>query len=343
LAEELNRPFDVGRDAALRLTLLESDSHRYVAMTYQHWVMDGIAAARMLRRILAELFRIPRERGNSSELETPLCDRLFAHRRRGIAGLAQKSEGLRGLLTRTRAHAPWQQTLQDGRICVRILAIPEDSMDRLRRTARHHGCTLNDVLLAAILRAIDRALPKRRHHLWRRNIAICNIADLRRLNPELAHKNGVYVGFFGTHLGTLPQDTAQLLDLIRHQTARAKKLCIPLASLATFRAIPHLWRLLPLSSLPAVLRTFFRYSSGLSNLRLGPEWEDPKLSGVVRGYTRACPLGMMLPLIFGATTLADEMTITMTWTSNGYSTAQIENIAAGIVEFLGNLQPDRQL
>ncbi|MFM8807643.1 MAG: hypothetical protein ACKOJB_01845, partial [Chthoniobacterales bacterium] len=68
LSEELNRPLHVGRDAALRLALVESESHRYVAMTYQHWVMDGVAAARVLRRILAEAFGLPRERGNACEL-----------------------------------------------------------------------------------------------------------------------------------------------------------------------------------------------------------------------------------------------------------------------------------
>lgn len=336
LAGELNKPFDVGRDAALRLACLEGKSRRHVAMTYQHWVMDGIAAARLFRRILAEVLGIPRERGDESELEAPLCDRVFAHRRRGIAGLVQKSEGLRGLFTRTRAAAPWQRGSQKSQVDVRVIATPHDSLDCLRRMAHQHGCTVNDALLAVIYRAIDRALPERRQRPWHRNIAICNIADLRRLNPELARKSGVYVGFFGTHLGTLPEDSAQLLDVIRRQTSRAKKLCIPLASLATFRAIPRLWPLLPASTLSTALRTLFRYSCGLSNLRLGADWEDPAWSGVVRGYSRACPPGMVLPLIFGVTTLANEMTITMTWTSNSYSGAQIENIAASIGDFLGN-------
>jgi len=217
-----------------------------------------------------------------------------------------------------------------------MLAVPKDSLDRLRRMARHHGCTVNDALLAIIYRAVDRALPERRGSPWHRNIAICNIADLRKLAPELQEKSGVYVGFFGTHLGALPQDDAKLINRIRHQTSRAKKFCIPLASLATFRAVPRLWPLLPASTLPALLRRFFRYSCGLSNLRLGPEWEDPAWSGVVRGYTRACPLGMMLPLILGLTTRGNEMTITMTWTSDGYSAAQIETIASAVGEFLRN-------
>jgi len=336
LSDELNRPFEVGRDAALHLALLESESHRYVALTYQHWVLDGVAAARVLRRILAEAFGLPRERGDGRELEAPLCERAFAPCRRGIAGLAQKTEGLRGLVTRTRAAAPWQKGLPENRVEVRMLAVPKDSLDRLRRMARHHGCTVNDALLAIIYRAVDRALPERRGSPWHRNIAICNIADLRKLAPELQEKSGVYVGFFGTHLGALPQDDAKLINRIRHQTSRAKKFCIPLASLATFRAVPRLWPLLPASTLPALLRRFFRYSCGLSNLRLGPEWEDPAWSGVVRGYTRACPLGMMLPLILGLTTRGNEMTITMTWTSDGYSAAQIETIASAVGEFLRN-------
>ncbi|MFM8458254.1 MAG: hypothetical protein ACKOB0_04815 [Chthoniobacterales bacterium] len=341
LSEELNRPLSVGRDAALRLALVESESHRYVAMTYQHWVMDGVAAARVLRRILAEAFGLPRERGNACELEAPLCDRAFARCRRGIAGLAQKTEGLRGLVTRTRAAAPWQKGSSENRFDVRVLAIPQDALDRLRRMARHHGCTVNDALLAIIYRAIDRALPERRRSPWHRNIAICNIADLRKLAPELQEKSGVYVGFFGTHIGALSQDDAQLTDRIRQQTSRAKKLCIPLASLATFRTLPRLWPLLQTSTLSALLRRFFRYSCGLSNLRLGPEWEDPKWSGVIRDYTRACPLGMVLPLIFGVTTRGDELSVTITSARGGYSAAQIETIASSIGEFLRTPDSER--
>ena len=334
LSDELNRPFEVGRDAALRFALLESESHRYVAMTYQHWVLDGVAAARVLRRILAEAFGLPRERGDASELEAPLCERAFAHCRRGVAGLVQKTEGLRGLVTRTRAAAPWQKGSPENRVEVRILAVPKDSLDRLRRMARHNGCTVNDALLAIIYRAVDRALPERRGSPWHRNIAICNIADLRKLAPELQEKSGVYVGFFGTHLGALPQDTTQLNDRIRHQTSRAKKFCIPLASLTTFRAVPRLWPLLPVETLSGLLRTLFRYSSGLSNLRLGPEWEDPAWSSVVRGYTRACPLGMMLPLIFGVTARGDEFTLTMTFSRGGYSPEQLDTIAKSIEQLL---------
>lgn len=334
LSEELNRPFDVGRDAALRLTCLQGASQRFVAMTYQHWVMDGTAAARVFRRILAEALGLPREHGSRTELETPSCDRSFAHRRQGIPGLAQKLEGLRGLLTRTRATAPWQSVSPECRSDVRMLTIPQDSLDRLRRMARQNGCTVNDCLLATIIRAIGCALPEHKRHAWRRNIAICNIADLRRLNPELGQKSGVYVGFFGTHLGALPREDAPLIDLIRRQTSRAKRLCMPLASLATFRAIPRLWPLLPAETLSGFLRTFFRYSAGLSNLRLGPEWDDPTWSRVVRGYTRACPLGMMLPLIFGVTTQGSEMTVTVTWARGGYSPEQIDNIASRIRAFL---------
>jgi len=341
LSDELNRPFDIGRDAALRLALLESESHRYVAMTYQHWVMDGVAAARVLRRILAEAFGLPRERGKACELEAPLCDRTFAHCRRGVAGLAQKTEGLRGPVTRTRATAPWQRGSSENRVDVRVLAIPQDALDCLRGMARHHGCTVNDALLAITYRAIDRALPERRRSSWHRNIAICNIADLRKLAPELQEKSGVYVGFFGTHIGDLPQDDAQLIDRIRHQTSRAKKLCIPLASLATFRAVLRLWPLLPTSMLTALLRRFFRYSCGLSNLRLGPEWEDPSWHAMVRGYTRTCPLGMMLPLIFGVTTRGDELSVTITSARGGYSASQIENIASSIGEFLRTPDSER--
>ncbi|MFM7375024.1 MAG: hypothetical protein ACKO39_07730, partial [Chthoniobacterales bacterium] len=68
---------------------------------------------------------------------------------------------------------------------------------------------------------------------------------------------------------------------------------------------------------------------------------DPSWHAMVRGYTRACPLGMVLPLIFGVTTRGDELSVTITSARGGYSAAQIETIASSIGEFLRTSDSER--
>jgi NRPS condensation-like uncharacterized protein len=336
LAREMNAPFDVGRDPAVRLALLEDGSRRIVAMTYQHWVMDGKAAARLFHRILAHALALPREPGGVEELDTPAIEKVLAPFLGGKELRMRLREGLGGLIDRTRAFAPPRENAAGSPVSVRVLAVPPAALGGLRSIARHNGCTVNDVLLAIVFRAIDGVFPQRIRNPWQRNIAICNIADLRKLSAELRNKLGVYVAFFSTRMDRLPGEFPALLAAIKKQTGRGKSERVYLTSLSAFRAVPRLWKLLKPRSLSVLLRTFFRYTAGLSNLRLGEERGADALSGLLHGYTRVCPTGMMLPLIFGVTTSGGELTMTMTWMCDGYSEKEVACMAQAIEQSLAS-------
>jgi len=333
---ELNRPFRIGIDPVVRLSLLHVGVRCFVGMTYQHWFMDGMAAGNLFRRILARALacRISGCAGCKQELETPDYAQALAPHLNWKARLGHGREAVRKIAARTRVAVPWNRGPEDVGVRVRFLKANPDALERLRLDARTHGVTINDVLMAIAFYALREATAERLNNFWRRNLGICNIVDLRPLSGNLDDRAGVYLGFFDVNLPRVPSRFKELLDLIHRETSRIKAGRFYLASLMAMRALPRVWPWLPPSWRTPIFRAGFRYSAAISNLRFPEAWYGPAWNGLVQGYSRACPLGMMLPLIFGVTTRDDQLTVTMTAQRSGYSESQVAVIAAVVEDFL---------
>ena len=328
-AAELNRRFVLGKDVPFRLAVIACRPYPFVSFTYHHWLCDGLTSGYLFRRILAHLLGVPLDHEPVWSFDNVADERmLFAHRGdwRRSAAIAWEilREGLNGsAICQPRRPGPF-----DATVAVRLLNTPPDLLDRLRATVRNTGGTVNDVLMAVVAGAVDRALPERLRNRWARTLTLGNITNMRPLAGNALHQHaGLYLGFFLIHCrAKLPRNLVERVRLIRRQSARIKNANLHVGSLTGIRLAARVWPWVPRRYRAALARTPLRVTVGLSNLRYPLDWYGPQWNDLLGPFWRVVPTGQNTPLSFGITTVGATMQLQMTALRSGYDAEQLQTI-----------------
>jgi hypothetical protein len=210
---------------------------------------------------------------------------------------------------------------------------PDGLVDTLRRTARNMGVKVNDLFVAAAMEAIASEMPIESRARRRRNWAIGSIVDLRRLADELDDVFGNFLGFTAAiaRPGDV-RDWERLVATVARQSRRDKTNGTAAASCMMMAVAVGVRSILSDRKTAHFCRIHAPLTAGVSNVNL----TGMDLSPVI-DWVRASPCGPMAPLVFAVTTLANKLSIGVTYRESIVDRPTAQRITAAFLKRLASL------
>lgn len=304
---QLNEPFPWGEIfQPFRFFLVQGGGDSFVGIAYFHAVSDAHAVVCLLGEVLTACFDAE---------AVPVRDLRLARRERArvsvggvIARMRRLVEGYRKFQAMRRCHRSPNCPVNAFPCAWRGHSLDEGATARVLALARQHDATVNDLCLAALLRAVV-PVTEERIGTHRSCLAVGCVVNLRQeLEPEERGNFGLFLGSFAvTH--PVPPDSSliEVLSDIRGQTARIKREKLFLGSRLEFR----LNRILFDRQHPDRQRNFYRKAypawGSITNFRVDSVGHD--LPVPVLDYYRAVSTGPAQPFVIGVTGYAKRLNL----------------------------------
>jgi len=329
MTAELNRPFDRPVCKPWRFSILDADAHsHYVMVTYDHWIADNAAARLVLQHVLDRYckWNLPENR-RPLDLYPGTYREVFAHRLHGrqllSAGVHSVSQLLRN---RAVAQMPYSSSRQLS-VQYELYRAASGTIPQLKHFAKSLGGTINDVILAALGRAMTEFLP-RRSIRKQQAISLGSIVDVRGdACEDLGDSMGAFLGYFLTRM---PADKSMnLADAVRTVaaiTGPIKARRAYLNSVLNMRAAGALWPHLSDTNKVHFMRKTLPMTAGVSNVVIRDGWIAECGRDCITEYLRGVSTGPILPLVLTTSTLGQEMNIGVTYRIAGFSRQKIDGI-----------------
>jgi hypothetical protein len=330
IARELNRPFGAG-DFPLRAIATPTDNDHFLALTYDHWFADSPSIRALLQRAF-EYY------GSGNSDRPPLQP---APRLRSASALGAILAGIRTYRRHRRAARIHLRNVLDFGTGFFLRQFPVGVIDAIRRQARDYDAKVNDVFLAAAGQVLGEATAAQRAASRRNEVAIASAVDLR--DSAADETFGFDVGYFSvllaqpdqTPLGSLVRAVARQTSALKADEEIARfNLSLKCARFAyNVTSKPKRRAELFRKGLPLV--------AGISNVNLSDTWVEPatQYSAGPRllDYLRVSPVGPLLPLVFTLTTIADRLSLCVSFRTTAF-TAEVaakftENFMAKLIGF----------
>lgn len=312
------------------------DADRFLlGVTYDHFIAGGDSIVVLLTdiadRYLGEAAPLPR-----LERYPPTYRKLLMTHAKALArGLV----ALPGLLAAwRRAIRPHVARPEDGTNGYVHFALDAPGFLRLRDQAKRWNATVNDVLLAIVLRAVA-PIASRRHHTGRRNqIALASIVNVRAdFQPPATAVFGQFLSSFRV-VHPIPRDEPlqALVQALSAQSARAKEGKLYLVTLLAMEAAALLW---PFASPARRHRLYLKYHPVFAGLTpLNVDALRRRGTSRVGDYLRAASTGPMAPMVVAATTAGAALRVGITYRTTALSRAEIDAVVQAMRNGMETLQ-----
>ena len=332
IERELNVRFpDEGPFNPFRFTVIDAGMSFILALTYDH-VVAAADSIVVLMHGLTSAYRS----GGTHRARAPLprfpatTSRLFRRfpgaTLRGLRRLGDMAANARrSMRARYEVGADPRNGFAHYRLEVREFA-------SLLRAARAWGVTLNDLLMALLLQALDPLVGERPLSERRRELAIASIVNVRRDFGYDAATFGQFLSSFRI-AHPLPPGIGleQLARDIHAETSRIKREKLYLQTLIAIGAIGAIWRFLSPEQRQGFHAKHYPTWGAITMINVDPLWQ--RAGGTPPPeYVRAVSTGPLAPLVLAVTTSAGVMHAGISYRTAAFSAQSVDAIAAGILE-----------
>ena len=293
----------------------------YAIMAYDHWVADAHAARLVLRSVLGGYLRLEIPQSEDRlELYPGTYREVF---RRRLRGGQWALAALRAIRQWNRNRSAWRVPFwsnTEWAIDYRLYHTIPGTVARLREFARANGATVNDVLLAALGRALAKVMPSRGR---RRGLALGSIVNTRGIADEdLGHALGAFLGYFLVRSETA--GSQGLDEVARHIAARTRPIKARhryLDSLVNMQFINTVWPWLSATTRCHFMRKSLPISGGISNVVVHDAWMNQNRDRIL-DYHRGVSTGPCMPIVISPTTFGDHLNVGVSYRIAGFSRAR---------------------
>jgi hypothetical protein len=300
-----------------------------LGLTYFHAVADAESVTLLLRQIAGALSgRIP-ARVNRLDCHPPRHDgfwsSLIHQGPRKLLGLSADVRRMR------RAHRPPLRDVEDLTNRVQLLHAEPVQLMCLIQSAKRWGVTVNDVLLALLMRAVAPLAADRLAQSRRRDIALATIVNVRRQhNIDSAQTFGLFLGsFVVSHPMSEPVSIEALARALHVRTEDVKRRRAFLATPLELRLANWLMSWSPPSRQKKFYHKHQPLWGGITNMNLNNLWPDAEQSGSL-DYFRTVSTGPVTPLALSATTFAEHVNIAVSYRPAVFDDPAIEQVRSGL-------------
>lgn len=334
-AMALNTPFAPGAHFPFRWYVWNSADSRghWVVMAYQHLVADGLAAEAFLRGVVGR-YDLP--------AIMPSIERQHAvvAARPRVLNLIRRSGVIRSLAAVMRLHRRlrFAHKMPDERgrgdtIGVQSLSLSADAFVDVVGASRAAGIGLNDLLLAALARAIAQATPDRHTSRRRRRIALATMFSTRPVDEQCV----AFGAWLADAVVVVERPDAQLDDVLTQIVAelrpwKADRSWAAAVAAMRFGLVRTIW---PIFGLPHNRRSYrkvFPICGGVSTTR--PRLTSEFVSHAIERYLRAVPSGPAAPLALAATVHQSSLELVLTHRFSSQSSEQARALLTSIESLL---------
>ncbi len=340
--EALNAPF--AYDGALdpfRFFCIDNGTWFHLGLAYDHVVAGGDSIVVLLEGIVG------RYRGEAPEAPSarPLdryprtYGRLFLrHARATLRGIPRMREIAAACRRSVRPADPGRDDPHNS-FAYRRIDAPEFAA--LVRTAKGWDVTVNDLLLAMLLKALEPLAGKRDPGRQRHELGVASIVNLRRdlgIDPKATF--GQFLSSFRvSHPMPHGFTLEQLARDVRTETARIKRERLYLQNLIAIAASGLLWRFLSREQRRGFYAKNYPVWGALSILDVSALWAGTGAPTPPPEYIRAIPTGPLAPVVVAATTVGDVLHLGFSWRTAAFSAETVGALASRFVACVAELPP----
>ena len=326
IQSQINSPFHTDEAfTPFRLFAVPAGDAFYVGLVYCHFISDANPIAAILCSIAAAY----RDRRNV-EIAVAACNDT----RRSLLPLILK-RALRfavsapGFVRRLSHAIKPRYSVQLGHANgFAFFKMPAEEFGAVGRAAHRWGVTVNDVFLAALLKAVAPHAAARQKGR-RRLIAVSSIASIRKdLPADAARKLAPFLGTF-TVFHPLPSGEAleMVARAVHLQTSPIKQNRLYLRTLVELAVADFVMRCASERWREKFYRQNYPIWGGVASLNLDAlSCGD---SGPVSGYLRAVSTGPVCPLVVSATTYGGALQVGISYRRAVYSSEAAEGVVSG--------------
>ena len=219
-----------------------------------------------------------------------------------------------------------------------LFSFPPDSLQVLTATSKAWEVTVNDLLLALLLKSLSGMVPERTGATRRKRISVGSVVNVRKdLGLDTRRTFGLFLGsFVVSHEVPDGISVENLAQAVRQQTRRIKNERLYLTSAAEMR----LSRIIASGSSTHRRNKFYpKYYplwGGITNMNLNSLWDDTGLEKPP-GYFRAVSTGPATPIVLSVTTVGDQIHVGVTYRSTVFTLSQVQHIKSELLGALGQL------
>ena len=337
---QLNQPFALAeRFCPFRFFVAPAGDSFFLGLVYFHPAADAESVALLLKEMVNS-YAEGGTPGSPDSLDLYPDDRAHLLSRhptvvaRRLLALPSQVGNLR------QSHRPGYRdadNLDNGFVCFSVA--PED-LRALVDAGKSWDVTVNDLLMALLLKALSPLAASRRGARKRRKISVGCIVNLRRdLGVDSRRTFGLFLGSFTvTHE---VQDGIGLRELardIRQQTSPIKRHKLYLGTPLELGVARFMLK----RSSPARRKKFYPKNyplwGGITNMNLNSLWEQRDKQAPL-DYFRGVSTGPVTPLVLSVTTIYDRANMALSYRSTVFSQPDIQNI---VNHFMGHLKATRE-
>jgi len=222
-----------------------------------------------------------------------------------------------------------------------LSSLEAEQLSLITVTSRSWGVTVNDMLLAILLKTLA-PLKKHRASSRRRNrLSIGTIVNIRKdMDIDSHHTFGIFLGSFSIHHKVPPDICLKDLALdVKRQTGKIKRSRRYMGAPVDFAAAIRTMKALNSKRKRKFYQKHYPLWAGVTNMNLNPVWPQSGDEGMVN-YIRAVSTGSATPLVLSFTTTGDIANISISYRTTVYSTADIDQVKRGFLRLLENPEGD---
>jgi len=331
IAASINRPFPAsGAYDPFRFFAVRDGESFLAGVVYDHLVAGGDSIAVLMTDVVARCTAARAEDVALPRLALPrrTCRALFARHPdallRGIAALPGLVRGWRSVVR------PKLADPADGRNEFVHFGIGMDAYARLRAKARSLGVTTNDLLLAAVMLAVEPLGGRRDASRRRHAIAVATIVNLRGdFQPPASEMFGQFLSSFRA-VHALPAGTTfeALARDLGAQTARARRERLHFLTLLAMGLLGALWRYASPSRRQSLYLKYHPVLAGITPLNVDALRRHG--SGAPGDYLRAASTGPTSPLVVALTTSGQALRVGITYRTTAVSDEQAREVVRNL-------------
>jgi hypothetical protein len=339
IERQLNGPFpNEGTFTPFRFFAIDSGASFAFGIAYDHFVAGGDSVAVLLEELLAGYAP---DASQAVPAWTPrrypktyahLFLRDFGYSVRGLPRLRSLAASCR---RSTRAPCRTDQPATNGFLSFRV---DEKELAALVSTAKGWGVTVNDLLLALLLRALG-GVVTRGNAGDRRDLGVASIVNLRREFESDAHDTfGLFLASLRiSHPVPAGIELPRLAADVHAETQRIKTEKLYLQTLIALGWTAFAWRFLNTERRRRFLAKHYPIWAGMTSLNIDALWSERTASIAPIDYTRAVPTGPLAPLAFAITTFRGAMQIGVSFRIADVNAETALRVANGLLDQIRTL------
>ena len=333
IERELNVPFPAdGPFVPFRFLAIDAGPSFFLALTYDHFIAAGDSIVVLMKGLWSAYRGAEGHRARPLARYPATTRRVFSrHPRAAVLGMRRMGEMVASCRRSVRPRYPGGTDPRNAFTYCRVEA-PEFAT--LVRASKQWGITVNDLLMAILLQALEPIVGDRPPGERRRELAVASIVNLRHdFGCDATTTFGQFLSSFRVAHPLPPGiDLQRLARDVNAETARVKSERLYLQTLIAIGAIGAVWRFLS----PAQRQGFYAKNypawGAVTMINVDALWAKAGGTLPPPEYLRAVSTGPLAPLVVAVTTSAGVLHAGISYRTAAFAPGIVDSIAAGILE-----------